>query len=170
MIFLFYCKVWTLDIMCETLHHLNDRHANCCKHWFFWCNFRSHFDPYMGVITAITWRISVFKHSRVESCLSRSPTKKSNGVESHDLGGQLISPRWEITRPRKVFCNKAVFAQVVLHATLSCWNHIFPRSYSSNSSKKVGYHMTITLRIDGGSRSIIVFAQSHLRTKERSKQ
>ena len=35
MIFLFYCNVWTSNIMCGTLHHLNNLRANCCKHWFF---------------------------------------------------------------------------------------------------------------------------------------
>ena len=43
-IFLFYCKVWTLTLFVETLHHLNDLHKRCCKHWFFWGNFRPFFD------------------------------------------------------------------------------------------------------------------------------
>ena len=51
MICLFYYKVWTLtlDIMCETLHHLNDHHANRCKHRFFRINFRPLFDTYWAV-------------------------------------------------------------------------------------------------------------------------
>ena len=91
---------------------------------------------------------------------SRSPTKKSNGVKSHDLGGQLISPWREITQPGNVSFNKAKFARVVWHVAPSSWNHIFSKSHSSISGKtKVSYHMAITLRIDGDSRSIGVFEE-----------
>ena len=91
--------------------------------------------------------------------LLRSPTKKkkSNGVKAHDVGGQLISPRQEITRPGNVSCNNVIFVRVMWHVPPSCWNHIFFKSHFSIAGKKVCYHMIITLRIDGDSFSIDVF-------------
>ena len=68
--------------------------------------------------------------------LSRSPTKKSNGVKSHDLGDQLISPRREITRPGNGSCNKAIFARVVWHVAPSFLNHVLSKSYSLIASIK----------------------------------
>ena len=52
--------------------------------------------------------------------LSRSRTKKSNGVESHDLGGQLIPQRQEITRAGNGSGNEAIFARVEWHVAPSC--------------------------------------------------
>ena len=58
------------------------------------------------------------KHS-----LSRSSTKKSNIVKSHDLGGQLISPEREITRLENV--SLAI-------KLCGMWHHLIETTYSPN--------------------------------------
>ena len=43
-IYTYILLILNVDVMCETLHHLNDLHTKCCKHWFFWSNFQPFFD------------------------------------------------------------------------------------------------------------------------------
>ena len=106
----------------------------------------------------IVQELKVYLHKRG---LPGRPKKKCNGVKSYGLGGQLISPRREIIRPRNISWNKAIFARVVGHMVPSCWNHIFSKTYSWIAEKKclLSYD-----RIDGDSCSIIVF-ESHFQTK-----
>ena len=76
-----------VDIMCETLHHLNDLHAKCCKHWFFEVIFDyiwTHIGRYLS--HNLTWML-VFRCSKVKGLSA----KKFKGVKSHDLSIQLIS-------------------------------------------------------------------------------
>ena len=102
--------------MYETLviHHFNDLQAKCCKHWFFWVLF-DHIRWYLIHNLTNVWRFI-----RVAS------QKRSNGAKAHNLAGQLILSRREITRPGNVSCIKAMFARVVWHVAPFCWNHIFP--------------------------------------------
>ena len=74
-------------------------------------------------------KVYLHKHN-----LSRSHTKKSKGIKSHDLW--LISPRRAITRPENISCNNAIFARIVWHVVPCYWSQIFSKSYSSIASKK----------------------------------
>ena len=101
--------------------------------------------------------------------LLRSATKESNGVKSHDLGRQLISPRREITLP---YFSNAIFARVVWFLASSCCNHISSKSYSSIRDKKnrLSYNAP-NWRWQSFHRGFLrIKVQSHLRNKERTKQ
>ena len=37
-----------VNILCETLHHLNGIHWKCCKHWYFSGDFRPHIGRYLS--------------------------------------------------------------------------------------------------------------------------
>ena len=123
----------------------------------FWGNFQSLFDTYWGMlVTKWCSRVEDF----IKTVFRVAPQKRSNDVKWHDFAGHLISQRRAIRRPGSLSCNKAIFAPIVWHVAPSCWNHIFPKSHSSIAGKKkVSYHMTIILQIDGYSRSIIIFKE-----------
>ena len=78
-----------VDIMCETLHHLNNLHAKCCKPLFdtYWVMSQRQLHEHW-FLSAQDLKFYLHKHG-----LLRGPTKKSNSVQSDDFGGQLISPR-----------------------------------------------------------------------------
>ena len=125
MIFLFYCKVWTLTLVCETQHHLNYLYAKYCQHWFFW-DIDTYWEVYnlrnVGFYVVKSWRFIC-----INTVFGVATQKKSNSVKSHDLGSQLISPRRGIMR--------ALFAPVMWQVALFCWNHKFSKSYSLIANK-----------------------------------
>ena len=135
------CQTLNVDIMCETLHPLNDLYAKCCKHWLFWGNFRSlfsHIGRFLSHnLTNVGFQVlKIWRFICINTVFRLAPLKMSNGVKSHDLGGQLISPRRKIMRPGNVSCNKAIFSRIVWHVAPFCWSHTFSKSYSSIASKK----------------------------------
>ena len=83
--------------------------------------------------------------------LSHSPTKKSNGVKSHELGIQLISLIHEITRPGNVLAIKRYSLELpgIWHRLVKTTH--FHVVFFNSRQKTVGYHMTTTLRISSDS-------------------
>ena len=82
-----------------------------------------------------------------------APQKKSLMVSNRKI---LVAADVAATRNAS---RNIVFARVVWYAAPSCRNHICSKSYSSIATKKVNYHMTTMLWIDGDSCSIVIFEE-----------
>ena len=131
--------------MCETLHPLNDLHAKCCKHWFFWGDFRPHFGTYQAVYqpqldecwlyVLKSWRfISINTDFRV--CLMAS-----------------IAWSWwpvDIATTRNYAARKCLLQSSHIHSSGVACGTVLLKPHSLqvvffNSRQKVSYHMYITL-------------------------
>ena len=62
--------------------------------------------------------------------------KKSNGVKSHDPGGQFRSPKRESARPGNVSRGDWIVSSAVWRVASSRWNHVSAASMSSNFGRK----------------------------------
>ena len=51
---------------------------------------------------------------------NQSGVQTANGVKTYGIGGQLISPQSEISRPGNGSCDKAILDRVVRHVAPSC--------------------------------------------------
>ena len=60
----------------------------------------------------------------------------SNGVKSHDLCGQLTSPKRKITIPANVSCKRFIVACAGWHVTPPCWNNMSVISVFSKLGNK----------------------------------
>ena len=67
-----------------------------------------------------------------------APQKRSNGLKSYDLGGQLITPQGVITRPGNMSFNKAIFARIVWHVATHILQVVF---FNSRQKSQLSYDL-----------------------------
>ena len=76
-------------------------------------------------------------------CIDMSFNISPQGVNSHDLGGQMTGSEREIKCSPNLPLNKSFVTRAVRHVAPSCWNHMLLYF----GQKKVEYHLTLALTI-----------------------